>query len=82
MSSAFSHLSAHSHYSLLDGIPQIEPLVKAAMFYGMPALALTDRNNLYGAIEFYKACEKAGLKAILGTPGITSIAQPITRLIA
>lgn len=66
MPPSFSHLSAHSHYSLLDGIPQIEPLVNAAMFYGMPALALTDRNNLYGAIEFYKACTKAGLKPILG----------------
>jgi DNA polymerase-3 subunit alpha len=66
MSSTFSHLSAHSHYSLLDGIPQIEPLVNAAMFYGMPALALTDRNNMYGAIEFYKACTKAGIKPILG----------------
>ncbi len=66
MSSSFSHLSAHSHYSLLDGIPQIDALVNAAMFYGMPALALADRNNLYGAIEFYKACKKAGIKAILG----------------
>jgi len=36
------------------------------MFFGMPALALTDRNNLYGAIEFYKACKKAGIKPILG----------------
>lgn len=66
MSSHFSHLSAHSHYSLLNAIPQIDPLVKQAMFFGQPALALTDKNNLYGAIEFYKACEKAGLKAILG----------------
>ena len=62
----FSHLSAHSHYSLLDAIPQIDPLVKAASYYGMPALALTDRNNLYGAIEFYKACEKAGIKPLIG----------------
>lgn len=64
--SNFSHLSAHSHYSLLDGLQQIQPLVDAAVNYGMPALALTDRNNLYGAIEFYKACEKSNLKPILG----------------
>ena len=64
--SRFSHLSAHSHYSLLNAIPQIDPLVKQAMYYGMPALALTDKNNLYGAIEFYKACTKADLKPILG----------------
>lgn len=66
MSPDFSHLSAHSHYSLLDGMPQIDALVKTAMFYGMPALALTDRNHLYGAIEFYQACTKAGIKPILG----------------
>lgn len=63
----FSHLSTHSHYSLLDGLPQIEPLVAKASHYGMPALALTDRNNLYGAIEFYKTCEKKGVKPIIGT---------------
>ncbi|MBI3574042.1 PHP domain-containing protein, partial [Candidatus Kaiserbacteria bacterium] len=64
--SRFSHLSAHSHYSLLNAIPQIDPLVKAAMYFGQPALALTDKNNLYGAIEFYKACEKANLKPLIG----------------
>lgn len=64
--SRFSHLSAHSHYSLLQAIPQIDPLVKAATYYGMPALALTDKNNLYGAIEFYKACQKEKIKPILG----------------
>lgn len=62
----FSHLSVHSHYSLLDGIAQIDPLVNRASEYGMPAVALTDRNNLYGAIEFYKACEKKGVKPIIG----------------
>ncbi len=70
----FSHLSAHSHYSLLNGIPQIDALVNAAMFYGMPALALTDRNNLYGAIEFYKAAQKAGVKPILGVDADVLIA--------
>ncbi|MES2135388.1 MAG: DNA polymerase III subunit alpha [Patescibacteria group bacterium] len=73
--SSFSHLSAHSHYSLLDGIVQIDALVNTAMFYGMPALALTDRNNLYGAIEFYKACKKAGIKPILGIDADIAIAD-------
>lgn len=72
--STFSHLSAHSHYSLLDGLPQIQPLVDAAVNYGMPALALTDRNNLYGAIEFYKTCKKSNLKPILGVDADFSIA--------
>lgn len=64
--SRFSHLSAHSHYSLLDGLSQIDDLVKQTVFYGMPALAITDRNNLYGAIEFYKSAKKSGIKPILG----------------
>ncbi len=64
--STFSHLSVHSHYSLLDGVARIETLVNAAANFGMPSLALTDRNNLYGAIEFYKTCEKAGMQPIIG----------------
>ncbi len=63
----FSHLSAHSHYSLLNALPQIDPLVDRAAEYGMPALALADRNNLYGAIEFYKAAKKKNLKPIIGS---------------
>ncbi|MEK7530850.1 MAG: DNA polymerase III subunit alpha, partial [Patescibacteria group bacterium] len=62
----YAHLSVHSHYSLLDALPQIDPLVDTASNFGMPALALTDRNNMYGAIEFYKAATKKGLKPILG----------------
>ncbi len=71
---AFSHLSVHSHYSLLNALPQIDPLVEAAAAYGMPALALTDRNNMYGAIEFYKAATKKGIKPILGVDADYSIA--------
>lgn len=64
--STFSHLSAHSHYTLLGALPQIDHLVDAAVNFGMPALALTDRNNMYGAIDFYKAATKKGLKPIFG----------------
>ncbi|MFA5877571.1 MAG: DNA polymerase III subunit alpha [Candidatus Paceibacterota bacterium] len=79
--SSFSHLSAHSHYSLLDGIIQIDALVSSAMFFGMPALALTDHNNLYGAIEFYKACKQAGIKPILGVDADILIGDTEDRII-
>ncbi|XKT74430.1 MAG: DNA polymerase III subunit alpha [Patescibacteria group bacterium UBA2163] len=61
-----THLSVHSHYSLLNGLPQIDVLVTQAKKDGMNALALTDRNNLYGAIEFYKTCTKNDIKPIIG----------------
>jgi DNA polymerase III subunit alpha len=63
---AFVHTHVHSHYSLLDGAAQIDALVDAAVKAGQPALALTDHGNLCGAIEFYKACKKRGIKPIVG----------------
>jgi DNA polymerase III subunit alpha len=62
----FVHLRNHSHYSLLSALPKIDPLVKKAKSLGMPAVALTDYNNMYGTIEFYKACEKEKIKPIIG----------------
>jgi DNA polymerase-3 subunit alpha len=62
----FTHLHTHSHYSLLQALPQIDTLVKAAKADGQSALALTDAGNLYGAIDFYKACQKNGIKPIIG----------------
>ncbi len=64
--STFVHLHTHSHYSLLQALPKVDDMVKRAKKYGMDALALTDNGNLYGAIEFYKECEKAGIKPIIG----------------
>ncbi|MEI6305132.1 MAG: DNA polymerase III subunit alpha [Candidatus Taylorbacteria bacterium] len=64
--SAFTHLHTHSHYSLLTALPKIDDLVKQARKDGMKALALTDNGNLYGAIEFYKSCEKNEIKPIIG----------------
>lgn len=62
----FVHLHTHSHYSLLEALPKIPELVKFAKDLEMPALALTDSGNLYGAIEFYKECLDQGLKPIIG----------------
>ena len=64
--SRFTHLHTHSHYSLLAALPKIPDLVDAAKKDGATALALTDNGNLYGAIEFYQAAQKAGIKPIIG----------------
>jgi DNA polymerase III subunit alpha len=63
---SFVHLRCHSEYSIVDGIVRINDYVKAAKNDAMPALALTDLSNLFGAIKFYKAARKQGIKAILG----------------
>jgi DNA polymerase-3 subunit alpha len=62
----FIHLHVHSHYSLLNALPTSKELVQRAKKYNMPALALTDNGALYGAINFYKACAKEGVKPIIG----------------
>lgn len=64
--SMFTHLHVHSHYSLLEAVPQVGDLVSKAKDLGFKSLALTDTNNLYGAIEFQKECKKAGIKSIIG----------------
>lgn len=64
--SRFIHLHTHSHYSLLNALPKIDDLIDEAKKHNMPALALTDAGNLYGAIEFYKTAKKKGIKPILG----------------
>ncbi|MDD5109807.1 MAG: DNA polymerase III subunit alpha [Patescibacteria group bacterium] len=63
---SFVHLHTHSHFSLLDGLSQIDELVLLAKKYGMPAVALTDHGSMYGIIEFYQKCRKAGIKPVLG----------------
>ena len=66
MASRFIHLHTHSHYSFLQALPKVDELVEKAKKEGMDALALTDGANMHGAIEFYKAATKAGIKPILG----------------
>jgi len=62
----FVHLHVHSEYSLLDGAAQLEKLVAKAKELKFPAIALTDHGNLFGAIDFYLAAQKAGVKPIVG----------------
>ena len=66
MPTPFTHLHTHSHYSLLNALPKIDDLVGEAKKLGMNTLALTDNGNLYGAIEFFKACKKKEIKPIIG----------------
>jgi DNA polymerase III subunit alpha len=66
MSDSFVHLHVHTEYSLLDGMIRTGDLAKKAAELGMPAVAMTDHGNLYGAIDFYQSCTKAGVKPIFG----------------
>ena len=62
----FVHLRCHSEYSIIDGIVRIDDYVAAASKDAMPALALADLSNLFGAIKFYKAARDKGIKPIIG----------------
>ncbi|MFZ3088678.1 MAG: DNA polymerase III subunit alpha, partial [Methylotenera sp.] len=66
VSPIFVHLRCHSEYSIVDGIVRIDDYVKQAVNDQMPALALTDLSNLFGAIKFYKAARGQGVKPIIG----------------
>ncbi len=62
----FVHLHNHSDYSLLDGAITVQAMVERAAQMHMPALALTDHGAMFGAVEFYQAASKAGVKPIVG----------------
>lgn len=62
----FTHLHVHTEFSLLDGACRIGQLVSRAKELGMQSLAITDHGNMYGAVDFYKACKKEGIKPIIG----------------
>ncbi len=66
MAPRFIHLHNHSEYSILDGAIRVKKLPQAAVKHGMGAVALTDHGNMFGAVAFYKAAKKAGVKPILG----------------
>jgi DNA polymerase III subunit alpha len=73
-SEQFVHLHVHTEYSMLDGAARVGPLLAKAAEMGMPALAMTDHGNVFGAYDFYKQAALAGVKPIIGmeaylTPG-------------
>ena len=63
---AFAHLHLHSEYSLVDSTIRIADLVKRCVALGQPAVAVTDQNNLFALVKFYKAAEGAGVKPVAG----------------
>src|SRR5690349_8147795 len=63
---AFAHLHLHSEYSLVDSTIRIPELVKRCVQQGQPAVAITDQNNLFALVKFWKAAEGAGIKPIAG----------------
>jgi DNA polymerase III subunit alpha len=64
--SEFVHLHLHTQYSLLDGACRIPDILKMAKAFNMDSLAVTDHGNMFGAIDFYLAAQKAGIKPIIG----------------
>ena len=67
MPSSFTHLHTHTEFSMLDGAARVDALVAKAVADGMPALGITDHGNMYGVLDFYKACRKGGINPIIGT---------------
>jgi DNA-directed DNA polymerase III PolC len=64
---SFTHLHVHTEFSMLDGAARVGELVGAAAADGQPAIGITDHGNMYGILDFYKACRKQGVTPILGT---------------
>ena len=83
LSSSFTHLHTHTEYSMLDGAARIKDLVAAAADDGQPALGITDHGNMYGVLDFYKACRSAGINPIIGTEaymaGESRFERPVRR---
>ena len=61
-----STCASHTEFSVVDGTNRIDEIVKAAAADGQPALAITDLNNLFGAIKFYKEARGKGVKPLIG----------------
>ena len=62
----FVHLHVHTQYSLLDGGIRLKDLFERAQAFKLPAVAMTDRDGLYGAARFVRACQREGVAPILG----------------
>ena len=72
----FVPLHLHTEYSLLDGSIKIDELARRAAELRLPAVAMTDHGNLFGAVEFYKKATKAGIKPIIGCEVYVAHQQP------
>ena len=66
MADSFAHLHVHTEYSMLDGAAKLKPLYKEAARLKMPAVAMTDHGNMFGAYEFYQQSKGTGVKPIIG----------------
>lgn len=81
----FVHLRLHTEFSIVDGTNRIDDVVKAAAADGQPALGITDLNNLFGAIKFYKAARGAGVKPLIGAEvllqGVGADATTLSRVV-
>ncbi len=81
----FVHLRLHTEFSVVDGTNRIDEVVAAAAADGQPALAITDLNNLFGAVKFYKAARGRGVKPLLGAEvfleGLGPDAAALTRIV-
>src|SRR3984885_14929223 len=81
--SSFAHLHTHTEFSMLDGAARGNDLVAAAAAGGQPALGITDHGNMYGVLDFYKACREAGVNPVIGTEaymaGESRLERPVRR---
>ncbi len=75
----FVHLHSHTMYSLLDGACKIPDIAQRAAEWGMPAVAMTDHGNLFGAIDFYRGMREAGVKPIIGCEVYCAIESRFSR---
>jgi DNA polymerase-3 subunit alpha len=64
---SFAHLHTHTEFSMLDGAARVGDLVAAAAADGQPALGMTDHGNMYGTLDFYRACKEHGVNPVIGT---------------
>ncbi len=80
---SFTHLHTHTEFSMLDGAARVGDLVAAAVADGQPALGITDHGNMYGVLDFYKACRDQGIVPIIGTEsymaGESRLERPVRR---
>src|ERR1700679_1724793 len=79
---SFTHLHTHTEFSMLDGAARVGDLVAAAVADGQPALGITDHGNMYGVLDFYKACRDQGVVPIIGTESYMAGEPRLERAVA